>query len=155
MEQHVCVKTDIIEDIRDRVIKLEENDREDYGVQKELLTSIKAFSESNTELKSAIVEISSTLVKVNANLDNLNKDNKKIKEDIVELKNDVYDKFDNLENQFEQSEDKNKIDVREIKKEEIKLTLGQKVRKAAVPFSAISALLIALFELIKGFLSNK
>lgn len=85
-----------------------------------------------------------TLVKINDSLKNLNE----------EIKN-TNKRIDTLEKIVTVDEEKNKIDLRDVKKEEVKETLGQRVKKAAVPFTAVSALLVALFELIRSFVTNK
>lgn len=142
--EHVCVKEEVINDIKDKIKNLADNDRKDYGVQKELSATIKLLAESNTDLKTAIVEISNTLVKVNTNMDLM----------ASEIQN-TNSRIDNLETKIERNDDLHTVDLREIQKEEVKLTLGQKVRKAVIPFTAISALLVALFELVKGFIATK
>jgi len=80
-----------------------------------------------------------TLVKVNDSLNNLN-------DEIVNTNKrmDTLEKIVTIENA------KNFIDVREVNKEEVKLTLGQRAKKWAIPFGAISGFVVALYELLKG-----
>lgn len=89
MNEEKCWKEDVINDIKDRLEKLEINDREDYGARKELALSIKLFAESQKEQSQAIIDIGKTLVKVNENLDSLNKEHREIKRDVNDLKEKV------------------------------------------------------------------
>ena len=80
-----------------------------------------------------------TLVKVNDSLKNLND----------EIKN-TNKRIDTLEKIVTIDTQKNTLDIRDINKEKVKLTLGQKVKRAAFPFAAISALIIAIIDALKG-----
>jgi len=78
-----------------------------------------------------------TLVKVNDSLNNLN-------DEIVNTNKrmDTLEKIVTIENA------KNFIDIREVNKEEVKLTLGQKAKKAVFPVSALAGLIAFLYEVI-------
>jgi len=67
--EHVCVKTEVISDMKERMETLEKHDREDFGSRKELELSIKMLSESIKEQSKTSTEVSKTLSKINANMD--------------------------------------------------------------------------------------
>jgi septal ring factor EnvC (AmiA/AmiB activator) len=102
------------------------------------------FDKNYEEQIKTNAEITSALKCVNASLENLNNE---IKETNC--------KVTSLEGKFYKAEELNKIDLRCVEKEKVKETLMTKVKKAAIPFAAISALLVSLFELIKGIISSK
>lgn len=102
------------------------------------------FDKNYEEQIKTNAEITSALKGVNASLENLNNE---IKETNC--------KVTSLEGKFYKAEELNKIDLRCVEKEKVKETLMTKVKKAAIPFAAISALLVSLFELIKGIISSK
>jgi gas vesicle protein len=141
-----CIKEEVINDLKDRVSKLENNDREDFGTIKELKISIDMFRESSERQAKVISDVSDTLLKVSSSLDTLTKDNRQIKQDVTELKNDVYKKFDELENQIDDNEDKNKIDIREIQKSKF----TDKLKTYGIPFAAIAGLITGLVEILKS-----
>lgn len=102
------------------------------------------FDKNYEEQIKTNAEITSALKGVNASLEKLNNE---IKETNC--------KVTSLEGKFYKAEELNKIDLRCVEKEKVKETLMTKVKKAAIPFAAISALLVSLFELIKGIISSK
>ena len=59
-------------------------------------------------------------------------------------------RIDGLEGQFMSSEQKNYIDVRDINKEEVKLTLGQKAKKMVFPIGAIAGIITFIYEVVKN-----
>jgi len=60
-------------------------------------------------------------------------------------------KITSLESKFYKAENKNMIDVRQVNKEKIKLSLKDKVKKYSIPFAAFSALIVAVVDALKGF----
>lgn len=93
-----------------------------------------------------LTQQSITMAKVNDNLDNLN----------IEVKN-TNCRIDKLENKYNSSEEKCKVDLRDVQKEEIKLSIGQKAKRVVFPVGALAGILAFLYELIlkiKDF-SNK
>lgn len=80
-----------------------------------------------------------TLVKVNDSLKNLND----------EIKN-TNKRIDTLEKIVTIDAQKNIIDIREINKEKVKLTLGQKAKKAIVPTGALAGIVVFIYEVVKN-----
>jgi chromosome segregation ATPase len=102
MAEHACVQEKVIEDIKCRVGKLEDNDREDYGSRKELELSIKMLSKSIEDQSKTNAEMSHTLNKINNNMDLM----------ATEIQN-TNKRIDKLENKFSVSESKSTIDIRD------------------------------------------
>ena len=57
-------------------------------------------------------------------------------------------KITSLEGKFYKAESKNLIDVRDVNKEHVKLTLGQKAKRMVFPVSALAGLIAFLYEVI-------
>lgn len=130
--QHNCSKIEVITDIQKRVGRLEQNDREDYG--------------SGRELALAISNIGETLLKVNENLDNLNRKNEDTNIKIDKLEGRVNEKIDDLEEKFQESENLNKVDLREISK----TTYKEKLIKFGVPIGAFAGIIAGIIEILKA-----
>ena len=96
MSEEKCMKEDVLNDMKTRIGKLEESDREDYGARRELSLSIKLLAKTSEEQSKTTVEVGKILVKVNENLDTLSRENKEIQTDVNELKDKVNDQ--NIEN---------------------------------------------------------
>jgi len=84
-----CGKEDYLRDLKGRVEKLEENDREGYGSIKELALSIKMFTASNKEQSQAMIAMGKTLEKVDLNLDMLSSNLKETKSQVEHLEEKV------------------------------------------------------------------
>jgi uncharacterized coiled-coil protein SlyX len=100
MSEHTCNKEEVLCDFRNRLEKLETNDREDYGGRKVLEQTIAMLSESIKELSKTTAETSQTLIKINSNMDLMNS----------EIKS-TNTRIDKLENKFSVSEADNTIKI--------------------------------------------
>jgi chromosome segregation ATPase len=130
MEQHVCLKTEVIEDIKDRVEKLEANDREDYGSRKELELSIKMLSKSIEEQSKTNTEMSQTLGKINKNMDLM----------ATEIQN-TNNRIDKLEVKFKQNDEDNTIRIMPL--------IKGIILKFIVPTSAFGFIVYEILKAVK------
>lgn len=99
-EQHVCTKTEVISDMKERMETLEKHDREDFGSRKELELSIKMLSKSIEEQSKTSTEVSQTLAKINKNMDLM----------ATEIQN-TNKRIDKLEVKFKQNDEDNTIRI--------------------------------------------
>jgi len=113
----------------------------------ERMTTLMEYQTKENEKRDKLMEQQSktltqqslTLSKVNDNLDSLN----------VEVKT-TNARIDRLETKFQSENAKNLIDIREINKDKVKLSLKDKVKKNAIPLAAITALVVAIVDALKG-----
>jgi hypothetical protein len=92
-------------------------------------------------------------LKFDKNYEDQIKTNAEITAALKGLNNEIKEtnnKITSLEGKFYKAESKNLIDVRDVKKEEIRLTLGQKVKKVAIPTGAIAGILTFIYEVVKN-----
>lgn len=132
-----CLKTEIINDLKDRIEKLEDNDRQGYGIIKELTFHIKTIAENTEKQSKTIIETGKTMVSMKENLDNLNEDNKLIKNDIDELKEKV-----NAQN----IEAKNQSEIKVSKIQSKAVVIGAFITGSLGLLSAIAVTIITLIK---------
>ena len=130
MGEHVCDKASTINDMKDRLVKLEDNDRKDYGLYNKLITSMDMFKESNEEQSKSLIDIGKTLVKVNNNLDSLN----------TEIKQ-TNTRIDKLETKFYKIDDEGKINLR--------LWFKNILLKGILPVGGIGAIVYEVIQWVK------
>lgn len=130
MEQHVCLKTEVIEDIKNRMETLEKHDREDFGIRKELELSIKMLSKSIEEQSKTNTEMSQTLAKINKNMDLM----------ATEIQN-TNKRIDRLEVKFKQNDEDNTIRIMPL--------IKNIILKLIVPTSAFGFIVYEILKVVK------
>lgn len=148
--------TEYLEKLKEHEVKIENNIKElddiedrvdDLSIMKENLQVLTYIQKEqnlfNKEQARVNAEVSNTLVAINGNLKNMSK---KI--------NETDQRVESLQCKFDEVERKNKIDIREIQKEETKkkLTTGEKVAIGIGGSIGGGAVILGLIEIIKALI---
>ena len=144
--------TEHLEKLKEHEVKIENNMKEIKGLERrvgdilELKENIKVLTYIqkeknifNKEQARVNAEVSSTLVAINSNLKSMSK-----------KLNETDQKVENLQCKFEEVESKNKIDIRDLNKEETKKKLTP--TKVALYGAGGTGVVLALIEVIKALI---